>query len=397
MIGIGISRRNANDIIPFANALVFTKGNIAMVRNIFLPITSICIFLFSFFPTGCSEYHEIESDRIPLKKNSIQDLLDTEVTPHLKGEISRGKNVAWCATFQVTWNDLCDVYGGEIHFQNEPLLVSHLNAREVTKRILPENGYISASGMVKDGVIEKIEKDFSEKFPDDESVFLETIQGMNQNDLVLYSFLSRDMPFEMSFDRIKGGLEFAGVQVESFGIKQFLGKQRDERRVASQVAIYDYRNKDDFILELKTSRKDDRLILAKIPQQDTMINTIEFVIDRLQNSKPDLMKEGDQLNIPIIDFDLTESFDALCGSFLISSETNEMRAVSIAEALQRIRFRIDEGGVSLRSEAMIAPCINRKFVFDKPYLILVIVRDAELPYFAIWVENNEIMIPLNIL
>ena len=37
------------------------------------------------------------------------------------------------------------------------------------------------------------------------------------------------------------------------------------------------------------------------------------------------------------------------------------------------------------------PAGKRKFVFDRPFLIYLIERGADQPYFAAWIENTEFM------
>jgi hypothetical protein len=70
----------------------------------------------------------------------------------------------------------------------------------------------------------------------------------------------------------------------------------------------------------------------------------------------------------------------------------------VSRAIQIIKFRIDETGAVLESEAVMhfdfgAPAGHREFVFDRPFLIYLIERTADQPYFAAWIENTELMEP----
>jgi hypothetical protein len=69
----------------------------------------------------------------------------------------------------------------------------------------------------------------------------------------------------------------------------------------------------------------------------------------------------------------------------------------IVLAMQSIRFRLDERGAILKSEAGVALSEDgskpRQFIFDKPFLILLERRDAARPYFALWVDNPELLAP----
>ena len=61
------------------------------------------------------------------------------------------------------------------------------------------------------------------------------------------------------------------------------------------------------------------------------------------------------------------------------------------------RFRLDERGAVLKSEAYHGPVASkggpRQFIFDKPFLILLEREDAAQPYFALWVDNAELLAP----
>jgi hypothetical protein len=354
--------------------------------------------VFNIILMGCSGTTEDEMDRALLCRSSSEDLANTEITPHLKANVGVGNNVLWCASFQVAWNELCDSLGGKVQYlQEESLAANYLNEKAVTKDILPEDSYLTVSGSNSGGVLKNLKQEFAKKFPEDECAFLSNIQSINPSNWIVYAYLAREMPFQTRFERMSGGVDFEGVVVEAFGIDKFHDERRDERKMAGQVVIYDYRHDDDFILELETKRTDDRMILAKLPEGDSLIDTIETVVSRLRESKSEPMKRGDLIRIPILDFDLITSFDDLCGPIRSASEAEKEVATYIDIARQRIRFRIDEGGAILESEALIAassPPMSRHMVFDKPYLILIMKREVDLPYFALWVENTELMIPI---
>jgi hypothetical protein len=69
----------------------------------------------------------------------------------------------------------------------------------------------------------------------------------------------------------------------------------------------------------------------------------------------------------------------------------------IKEAWQTMKFRLDEEGASLETLAHAPASMDdvspgRKMVCDGPFLILLARGSAELPYFALWVENDELLV-----
>ncbi len=72
----------------------------------------------------------------------------------------------------------------------------------------------------------------------------------------------------------------------------------------------------------------------------------------------------------------------------------------LLSAAQNTVFEMNEKGVELKSEAHMAfgcaaeeePVPKHKMIFDKPFLILMQRREARVPYFALWVDNPEVLI-----
>ena len=67
-----------------------------------------------------------------------------------------------------------------------------------------------------------------------------------------------------------------------------------------------------------------------------------------------------------------------------------------AKAYQRTKFKLDEKGAVLKSEAIImveSMSIKgpRQFIVSRPFLIYLRQKDSPYPYFAMWVDNGEIL------
>ena len=61
-------------------------------------------------------------------------------------------------------------------------------------------------------------------------------------------------------------------------------------------------------------------------------------------------------------------------------------------AQQDILFRLDRSGAELQSEAKVFCLpIPTYFVLDRPFLIYMKKRGARNPYFAMWVDNAELL------
>ena len=325
-------------------------------------------------------------------KGSADKLKLTVVTAHLEQEIEAGKNVLWCATAQIAWNELCDLIGGPVHLKNEPKMVPVLNKRIVTREDLDPASYIAMAGFTEEGILEKIQKAIEEKFEGQGSPELLPAPGSLGPGLwVAYSYLFKDLSFEWAFERLKRPLTFQKHKVECFGIEQYLAIQKNEVKAATQLFIYDYRCPDDFIIELKTRSKTDRLILAKIVPSVTLAETIARVQKRVDSNKPTKITECNTLMIPVLDFEIMREYSELYGK-AIRSKNPRFDGTGFAIARQHIRFKLDETGAVLKSEAIFAGSIGQNMIFDKPFLIMIQRTDSNKPYFALWIDNAELLV-----
>ena len=106
------------------------------------------------------------------------------------------------------------------------------------------------------------------------------------------------------------------------------------------------------------------------------------------------MVDMENLYVPVLNFDVLRVYSELCGH-PIRSANKKLDGTNIALAAQTIRFRLDERGAVLKSEAIMCfGLTSRNLVFDKPFLILLKRRDAKRPYFALWVGNAELLVPV---
>jgi hypothetical protein len=250
------------------------------------------------------------------------------------------------------------------------------------------------AGLESEGIYEKIREEFKQKFPEQAPPNLPDSKSPLK--VAAYAYLFKSLPFKWAFDRFPDEslkLLFEGYYVDSFGISELQGLEADS--MASQVVIFDYKIDGALIVELKTQAEDDRLILAKVKPEATLGETIKMVEKRLQTAKPTLMEWNEALYIPVLNFDILREYSELYGH-LINSTNRLFQGSKIVKSKQSIRFQLDEKGAVLKSEGglyVVVASLPRTYTFDKPFLILLKRRDAENPYFALWVGNAELLVP----
>jgi hypothetical protein len=343
--------------------------------------------------TGCLKRDD--GPQAKLISADAKDLTSTVVTANLREPIVEGTNLLWCATFPLAWNEMLDVIGMDVQFTDmaeQPAAVLALNDRLVTEDDLDDASYVAMAGLLQDGIVEQIQQAMGVKFPD-VTPNLPVPAGADPQSIVAYSYLFKNLLFPKPFERLDDPLNFDGQEILCFGLS---GKSDADNDLLRQVSILDYVSDDDFVIELKTRSEADQLILAKVQPQATLEATIENVLTR----EPDWLllsfNDSDVLKVPMMNYDVRRSFDELTlHPFpVVGLAADEYY---IDTALQSIRFELNEAGVRLESEAFIflplpsAPPEPRYLVFDKPFLLLMKLRKADQPYFAMWVDNPELL------
>ncbi len=268
-------------------------------------------------------------------KANADELPGTVVTPHLECEIAGDTNVLWCATFQVAWNELGDLFGGPVQVGGDPEMVRWLNRRAVTKADLDEASYVALAGQATStaaDIRQRIPDALARRFRGAASPeFLEVLDDVPSGWYVAYAYLLKELPFEWAFERMHFPMRFGGRKVEQFGIHEFQWEQENEAKAAQQVLVHDYQNRYDFVIELKTRSASDRLILAKVPPKATLAQAVAAVRSRLREDGMGTMPKTSDLLIPVIDLDVLRRYHE-------PTATPSL----IREARQHIRFKLDE-------------------------------------------------------
>jgi hypothetical protein len=342
------------------------------------------------FYAWCSSAHAETVGKAHLRAEA-GDLKHTDVVPTLDTPIIKGTNLIWCATFQVAWNELSRLVGEDISMDSQDPSVALLNRKAVSKEHLDEATYFVEVSATGGGSLEKISEGLNDKFNRKASPeLLAAANSVPAGSFIAYSYLFANLPFEWAFERHDFPLDFGGTEVESFGIAQYLKSQEKERLAATQLFIYYTDERPGVVIELKTRRTDHHLYLALIPPLTTLEETAQDALSRVKGVEPSRLEEWSSLIVPVIDFDLTREYAELTGKPLRVSKLDGM---PIGMATQQIRFKLDERGAILKSEAIIAVLGScPELVFNKPFLVLLQYQDNEMPYFAAWIDNAELLV-----
>lgn len=329
----------------------------------------------------------------------------TTICPYLEAKLDPINNTLYCASFQMAWSKMRNqVIKEDIRLADNPLTAHQLNRQLLGNDDVSNGSYVAEAGVLSKELIERINRELREKFGEQGGESFKVPQNAaGERPIIAYAYLQKNLEFRREFEKLTAPLLFQGsgspAPVAAFGIEKFTYSNHLHEKLQNQVAIYDYRDDNDFILSLTSKSDDDEIILAKIKPGKNLLDTYQTVAKRINTGKRTEIWENESLKIPKIDFDLSYSFPELEGKRLLN---NGWEGWLIAKALQDTRFKLDEKGAVLKSRAFFmamkgeAPAPGdakpRMFIFDKPFLIYLKQKIGKYPYFVLWINNPELML-----
>ncbi|MBN1507061.1 MAG: hypothetical protein JW955_09455 [Sedimentisphaerales bacterium] len=338
--------------------------------------------------------------RTPTFSGNSQKLTQTVIVPTLDSPSPPGKNVIWCSSFQLAWNELRDnVLKAPLQVIGAEEVADRLNvAKQSTSDLEPESFY-ATGGWIRDGIVDKIRKDMAAKFP---SHVLPDFSGYDSG-LLAYCYLTANVPFKVPFGQIEKGLAFTDSQggksrVEAFGLPGLFGYWHVEVReqvevlyVGSDPNLKDPWEISEYAIDLCKYSQPYQVVAALVEPRGSLAETFEYVrsqVDKAKHSE-DLHELGrrDILEVPEMVWRIDHRFLQLIGKPLANVKG------PITEAMQTIEFRLDRSGAKVESEALMAAKARpNRFAFDRPFLVYMQKRGAEQPFLVMWVDNAELLV-----
>lgn len=315
------------------------------------------------------------------------------ITPTYISQLSAmDTNKVWCGTFNLVWNDFMnDVIGRKIEFEDGPSkLADELNKQSFKADQLSENSYFKIYGQAMgDDLRNKIQNGIKQKFNED-SKLVDRIDWNDSNGYVLYAMLKKEFNFLEPFSTAMESMKFnnSETRVKCFGVD--CSTKPD---ASKNVEILFYNSEKDFAIKLKT-KEGEEVILYKTTGENKSFEENYEEVKKKQSSysgKTTFEKE-DMLRIPFIKVNDEINYDELCGREIKNSK------YYIKQALQTIDFELNNVGGSVKSEAVIDATNkaiiknSRKMILDSDFILYLKEENKQQPYFALKVDNTDILV-----
>ena len=304
-------------------------------------------------------------------------------------------NNIWIGSFQLAWNEFLDeVVKGEVTFEDgESDLVNELNKKIFTKDMLNKDDYYIKVGKTTPELRENILNDLKYRFSVKSSSILDEINfDATEKSYTIYSMLLKNFEFVQPFDKLYA-TRFKDYEekVEYFGINNF-----SDEKLNGNVEVLFYNDNNDFSVKLKT-KENDEIILYRTNNTDSFDNLYKEVVDKSNKFNGNKnFTEDDELKVPYINVDTVINYDELCGRIIKGTD-----GMYISNALQNVKFTLNERGGNLTSEAGVKDEYKeeneeaRYFYFTDSFIIFMKENDKNLPYFGLRINDIDILVNEN--
>lgn len=349
------------------------KKNKILSLFIVLCLSSFCFMLcgFTFFKKNNSQ------NSVQIEKESIQNIAENY------------SEDIWCITFQLVWNEFTEKInkGKPIEFiEKNPVVADELNKKLYSKTDISEKSYYITDGKISKALKKQIEQAIYKKFKE-KSDILNLIDWNAKNSYLFYAILKKDFNFLTAFDKLTAApFNNSKEYVKYFGVKK-----NSDKKLYKNINVLFYNSDSEYAVKLLTKEKEE-VILFRTQKDDSFENLYSYIEKNTDFSE---FTSYDFLKVPEINVDKTISYDELCNKKIKDND------YIISQALQTIKFKMDNKGGSLKSEATMAvmktalmPEVtkSRYFYFDKPFIMFLKEQDKNKPYYAMKIGNTDYLV-----
>jgi len=213
------------------------------------------------------------------------DLKQTLIVATLDSPFPKYQNVIWCSTFQMAWDKIKnDIIGEPVEVPGAEKLADRLNRAKFSTKNLEDESYFATAGLLKDGIIEQIQNDMTQRFPSEPAPVFDDTNELPLETIVAYSYLNADIEFEHPFYVNNNEFDFQDSNGMITEVTSFCTRSYSDSLdlVLEQVDVLYYKQGDqtsetEFAVDLCKYTNPYQVILACVPQQKSLGKTVAFV------------------------------------------------------------------------------------------------------------------------
>lgn len=319
-----------------------------------------------------------------LNMNAQASEIDVLATMQTKTNL---QDKVWVGTFQIVWNDFIDrIVHDIVRFrEGTPAYVQDLNNREFSVTDISDDCYYKKVGVITKNTKKEISKAIKKKFNETSDILDDLNLKPAPNSFIVYAILKKDFEFLNEFDKL-GKSNFANnKKAEYFGITK-----HSDKILKRGVKVLFYNNRNDLAVILDTKGKDEVYLYKNDSNKPFDLIYKEMNRKASKYKGPATLGRSDELKVPNIKFDIKKAFKEIENKRVMGTN------ILISQAMESIKFDMNNKGVKLKSEAAITGLLTalppaaetpKYFYFDNTFVIFLKEKGKEKPYFALRVSD----------
>ncbi len=297
-------------------------------------------------------------------------------------------NDFYTPAFQLIWNDFSDkVVKHNVEFVGgNPALVDNLNQRKLTETMISKKDLYKAMGSQTFATKRRIERNLMWKFHE-KSALLDSIDWQKKADerIVLFAMFKKSVYFVNAFKKLTPeSFNNSSEKYEYFGV---ISEQNNYEKYITPVF---YNNNNDYAVALKTKSGDEIILQTSNSTEPVLKIWDKLYSNHLSKQSNLAFDENSKLIVPNIDFKKKMNYKELVGKRIKNSN------YIIDAALENIEFSLDNEGAKIKNEAIMGvskmafnPLPQKVYNFNKPFILFIRSKDANVPYFALKIKDTQ--------
>lgn len=328
--------------------------------------------------------------------DSVQ-LPRTQIVLTLDSPVEKGKNLIWCAAFQATWKKLQNDLAKEpVQLIGAETACALLNASPVPE--VPDGALYTATGWEDKGILDTIRNDMAARFP---GSAVPSFPGIEDGSFVAFGHLESRCKFAIPYFDSTSSVEFKDSNGAISKIRTFGIRPKDDfayPRLREQVEVLfskrgEHNGLEAFALNLCKDSVSSQVVFARTALAGSLKETLDRIENEIVVYQDSDENHGfgpnDVLLVPEIAYRIAHGFDELEKRAFVNA-TLAGQIMDVAQ--QDIEFRLDRSGAELLAEVKMYYLSGpSRFIGDGPFLVYLKKRGAALPYFVMWVDNDELL------
>ncbi len=327
------------------------------------------------------------------------ELKRTVIVPTLDTPMPANNNVIWCASFTAVWKELARFAGeDELTLTPGSATADRLNVEIDPASYLPPEDFYTAAGRANEGIADRIQSEMVRRFGD---AAAPELPPMSADGVLAFAYVQAEAPFPIPYFDCERPIPFRDSEGNTTELRCFGFNQAQSRPSANPhgqlemlyVGLDDSMFMTAFAIDLCRDSTPNQIIIADIEPTATLAETVEAIEQRIKAWPPNAAEKmhlrANSLAVPEIAWRVVHRLRELEGQVFTNPE---LAGLPLTRAEQMIDFRLDRSGAKLKSQSVIVPLAAAlDFYLYRPFLLYMKRRDADQPFFVMWVDNAELL------